>query len=280
MYTLLIFFSAMLGAIIGSFLHVVSLRFHTGKSLKGRSYCFSCGTQLRWYELIPLISWIIQGGRCRHCHARIPFDVFFAELLSTLLFAIISARSFIFSHRIVFSMDYLIATLYLFIITSLFLIIFFYDIRHKIIPNELNLILAGITFIGIFFFQFVDGVYTFVGFHIPSIIHLSAGVFIPLPFVLIWYFSKGRLMGLGDPKLMVSIGFLLGMRYGWSSVFLAFWIGTLWLLFAFMRKAIKERLSNLSRDAILREEIPFAPYLIVATLFTVLTSLSFLPIIY
>ncbi len=276
-YTLLLF-SAILGAIIGSFLHVVSLRFHTGKSLGGRSHCLSCGARLRWYELIPLVSWIIQRGRCRHCNAKIPFDVFFAELFSALLFAVIFARSFISSHKILLSGDYLFATLYLFVVVSIFLIILFYDVRHKIIPDEFNVVLAILTFVGMFFFRFVDGVFTFVGFHIPSLSHILAGILIPLPFALIWYFSKGKLIGLGDPKLMVSLGFLLGVRYGWSAIFLAFWIGTFTSFILIGYGVIKKHLSHFSKDAILKREVPFAPYLIIATIITVASAVSIFPL--
>jgi len=55
--------SGILGMLVGSFLNVVALRFNTGKSLGGRSGCFSCGNQLSWKELIPVFSWILQRGR-------------------------------------------------------------------------------------------------------------------------------------------------------------------------------------------------------------------------
>ncbi len=224
-YTLFAVYSALFGAIMGSFLHVVSLRFHTGKSLRGRSHCLSCGTQLRWYELIPLVSWIIQKGRCRHCGAKIPLDVFIAELLSSLLFLSIALRSYFAAGETDLSLSYVLSTLYLFLVSSLFLIVFFYDARHKIIPDEFSVALAVLTLVGAFFFGFEGRIYTFLGFHIPHTLDLLAGILIPLPFALIWLLSRGILMGLGDPKLMVSIGFLLGLRRGWSAVFLAFWLG-------------------------------------------------------
>ena len=65
----------MYGLLLGSFLNVVSLRFNTGKSLNGRSMCFSCAKTLQWFELIPVVSWLIQKGRCRGCSSRISFEL-------------------------------------------------------------------------------------------------------------------------------------------------------------------------------------------------------------
>src|SRR5687767_1490780 len=91
MYFLLFLF----GSIIGSFLNVVSLRFKEGqflfarKVIGGRSHCPHCGTMLRPHELIPIISFLIQRGRCRTCHAPISFQYPFVELVSGLLAVIV-----------------------------------------------------------------------------------------------------------------------------------------------------------------------------------------------
>src|ERR1700752_70221 len=74
------------GTIIGSFLNVVALRYNTGFSLGGRSRCFSCGKTLYWYKLIPLFSFLIQGGRCRKCHSQISIQYPLVEALTGLVF--------------------------------------------------------------------------------------------------------------------------------------------------------------------------------------------------
>ncbi|MFA6602049.1 MAG: prepilin peptidase, partial [Candidatus Paceibacterota bacterium] len=77
------------GTIIGSFLNVVALRFNTGATLGGRSKCMSCGHQLTWKELIPVLSFLWQGGLCRNCRSRISRQYVLVELSTGLLFALI-----------------------------------------------------------------------------------------------------------------------------------------------------------------------------------------------
>ena len=149
----------LLGFIFGSFLNVVSLRFNTGKSLQGRSMCFSCAKTLSWYELIPVVSWLSQRGRCRGCSSRISFELLASELLTGLFFGLIAARGF-FTNNFIIDNAYVISTAYLLIITALFVVILFYDMRHKIIPDEFSLFFGILTFIGMFFFAFNNEIFT------------------------------------------------------------------------------------------------------------------------
>ncbi|NDE68410.1 prepilin peptidase, partial [bacterium] len=71
---LIIFFTFVFGTIIGSFLNVVSLRYNTGMGVNGRSRCFSCGKTLRWMELVPILSFVWQMGKCRKCETRISWQ--------------------------------------------------------------------------------------------------------------------------------------------------------------------------------------------------------------
>ncbi len=266
--------TTILGFIFGSFLNVVSLRFNTGKSINGRSMCFSCAKTLSWYELIPVLSWIIQGGRCRSCSSRIPFELLASELITGLFFGLIAARGF-FSNFFILDNSYIMSTAYLLIIASLFIVILFYDLRHKIIPDELSLTFGIIGFLGMFFFAFDGQLYTFVGTHIPSLWYILAGIIVPLPFVLIWVFSKGRLIGLGDPKLMVGMGFLLGLARGFTAVFVAFWIGALFAFALYIINVIfKKRLVLSGKKSIMETEIPFAPFLILGTILTLVFGIN------
>ncbi len=83
------------GLAIGSFLNVVALRYDGERSLfdagpvSGRSYCPHCGRTLRWFELVPLVSFIMQGAKCRRCHAPISFQYPLVELISGLVFVFV-----------------------------------------------------------------------------------------------------------------------------------------------------------------------------------------------
>lgn len=84
MIAILAIFVALLGAALGSFAGVVASR-GLGDSLGGRSQCDSCGRTLRWYELIPLLSYPALGGRCRTCHSRVGVGVYAWEVGGALL---------------------------------------------------------------------------------------------------------------------------------------------------------------------------------------------------
>ncbi|MCA9362246.1 prepilin peptidase, partial [Candidatus Kaiserbacteria bacterium] len=119
------------GVIIGSFLNVYIYRFHTGKSLAGHSHCLSCGTPLRWFELFPILSYMILRGRCRTCGCRIPSRYFLVELATGVLFAL----------TLTLTLD-LAAILLWWFIFSVLVVILVYDLYHYIIPDRLVIVLT------------------------------------------------------------------------------------------------------------------------------------------
>jgi leader peptidase (prepilin peptidase)/N-methyltransferase len=133
-----------------------------------------------------------------------------------------------------------------------------YDIRHKIIPDTLSLILGILAFIGLFFFQ----AYQFSP-HLPSILEFLSGPLIALPFFLFWLVSSGKWMGLGDAKLIIGLGWLLGLSSALSGIVLAFWVGAV----------VGLALVIFSRKHGMKSELPFAPYLVLGTLLAFLLEL-------
>jgi leader peptidase (prepilin peptidase) / N-methyltransferase len=244
---ILIFF--ILGLIIGSFLNVIIFRLNTGKSFGGRSGCMSCMNKLTWYELIPVLSYIGLGGRCRNCKTKISLQYPLVEFATGLIFAalFLKFQNVFFLNIPVFSFTYL----YYAFAFSLLVVITAYDLRHKIIPDTLVFILGILAFGGLFLFTNFN-----FSTHWPSLLEFSSGLLIAAPFALLWLVSGGRWMGLGDAKLALSLGWLLGFYRAFSGVVVAFWIGAVvGILLVIFSKKYK-----------MKSEIPFAPYLVLGAI--------------
>lgn len=246
-----LFFFA-LGAIVGSFLNVVALRLNTGKSIVySRSACFNCGKQLRWFELIPVFSFVLQKGRCRNCKSSLSSQYIVVEIITGLVFAAIanmySNVAGVGGLAIAFN-PY--QTLFYFVIFSLLIVITIYDLRHMIIPDALS---YSFSILALGKLVLDQGT---VLFHMPGLLSLLAGPILALPFAFIWLVSRGKWMGLGDAKLSLGIGWLLGLSGGFSSVIYAFWIGAVVsIIMIGLNKNTRHHLS-------LKSEVPFAPFLI------------------
>lgn len=258
-----------LGLIIGSFLNVVILRYNTQKTFGGRSACMSCQSTLCWYDLIPLASFFILGGRCRNCKTKISLQYPVVELVTGTIFAglFLKFQDIFYFSAAEFSVVYAYYTA----MFSLLLVIAVYDLKHKIIPDKLSLMFGICTFIGLFLFTNNDFFSDFtIGFypHVPSIFEFLSGLVISVPFALFWLVSRGAWMGLGDAKLAVGLGFLLGIGKVLSAAVLSFWLGAL----------IGIVLIIFSRKHGMKTEIPFAPFLVLGTLIAFLFEVHIFPL--
>jgi prepilin signal peptidase PulO-like enzyme (type II secretory pathway) len=236
----LIFFF-IFGAIVGSFLNVVSLRLNTGKGIVStRSACFSCAKTLKWYELVPIFSFIALQGKCSKCRSRISIQYILVEIATGLIFALIS-----------YYFPYPPQMFFYFAIFSILIVIFVYDLRHMIIPDVLSYSFAVLAFMKLLYEL------GFNLFSIENIYVLLAGPIVALPFALLWLISNGRWIGFGDAKLALGIGWLLGISLGFTAVIFSFWIGALIsILLILMKNIFKNKLS-------MKSEVPFGPYLII-----------------
>ena len=123
-----ILFVIILGALWGSFANVCIFRLpNEGNVVSGRSFCPKCKQKIVWYDNIPIISYIILKGKCRNCDYRIAFQYFIVEILSLLSFTLI---------YYLFGIS--LTTLFFWILFLSFLIIFFIDLKHYIIPNVIT----------------------------------------------------------------------------------------------------------------------------------------------
>lgn len=246
------FFIFCLGAIVGSFLNVVILRYNTGRHVTGRSGCPHCGRQLRWFELIPLVSFLVQMGKCRACESKISKQYPLVELLTALLFVLTYWS---------FGIENSSTLLFSLVIWSLLVVILVYDMRHKIIPDVFVYSFIALSFIALFIPAHIGE-----SFSTPSLSILFAGPLIALPFALLWFVSGGRWMGLGDAKLALGIGWVLGLTGGLSALFFAFWIGAVvsitLVCIDYVRSAHSRALSGAHGRFTMKSEVPFAPFLI------------------
>jgi leader peptidase (prepilin peptidase)/N-methyltransferase len=195
------------GLVIGSFLNVVILR-RGARTVGGRSGCLSCGAPLRWFDLIPVISWIALRGRCRSCGSRISKQYPLVEASTAILFGLIGGAPNL-------SIPMQIVSL---CIIALLVLITTYDLRHTIIPDSWSYAFAFLAFISSSAFA-IGGGWTGV------IALIIAGPLCALPLFALWLVSRGQWMGLGDAKLALGIGFLLGQGAGLFAVFFAFVVG-------------------------------------------------------
>ena len=206
--------------------------------VKGRSYCPSCNKQIRWFDNIPLLSFIFLKAKCRHCSAQIDLNYFLVELISALNFVLIF-----------YLFGFSLTTILFFILSICFIIIIFIDMKHFIIPNELTFTLMVIGFIKSF--DPYLNQYLFPNY-LDSLI---GGV---IGYSIIWFiiFAYKKLrnkegMGLGDAKLLSAIGFW----FGWISIpFILFFSSFVALIFAVP--------GLLNKSKSMSSQIPFGPYII------------------
>lgn len=232
------------GLIVGSFLNVVILRYGTGKSLNGRSGCFTCGGQLRWWELVPVLSYVLLRGTCARCGAHISWQYPVVEFITGLLFVGVWLME-----------KPVIPTLILFGVVSVCVVLAVYDFKHTILPDEFSYALMGLSVFYAFWHAAVllDLVWAVV-----------AGIVVAAPIFALWALSRGRAMGFGDVKLAVSIGILLGGYLGLSALWYAFVIGAVYGLGLMA-----------CGKANAKSEVAFGPFLIAGTLLVLFTEVGF-----
>ena len=181
-----------LGLCIGSFINVVIYRLPRGESIvTGRSHCTFCRNMIAWYDLFPLVSYLLLGGRCRNCRAPISQRYPLVECLTAGLFLALYLH---------FGLTAALLK-YLFL-TALMVAVSFIDMEYFIIPN--SLVLSGVIFgIGIIFFVHDISLWS----------ALLGAISCSGLLLLVSLVSQGG-MGLGDVKLSLVTGLFLGWPLG------------------------------------------------------------------
>lgn len=260
------------GLFIGSFLNVVSDRTISEKSAtKGRSECESCGKNLGPLELIPVISFLLQRGKCTSCKSTLSWYYPLSEILTGMLFLLVVQHLEPFSRSAPAYIWVVLA--YLLVVTCFFIILLLTDLKYYLLPNKIvfpaiYFVLAFLTFnlvfsIGYSYYQMsIDplGKYLLeVGFwelqswrSFDAYLYtlLSSGVI----YIFFWLLTKiknGQAMGGGDVKLAFLIGLVVGFPNNILAIFLGFFTGALVSLglIIFKLKSVKDI-------------VPFGPFLI------------------
>ena len=220
------------GIIMGSFYNVLATRLPQNRSIiRPGSHCDFCKEQLKWYENIPLLSYILQGGKCRHCKKVIPFNIFTSELATGVLY--------LFSY-LYFDISY--EFFIMIILSSLAVIIFISDFKFMIILDSPLVISAILIFI-------LKWIYFGINDALLSIVSglLVFGVMLLVGFIGKKIYKREALGG-GDIKLSFVIGMTLGIQLSMVSLIFSTFLALPYALATIVLK----------KDS----EVPFGPFIV------------------
>lgn len=198
-----------LGAVIGSFLNVCIYRIPAGQSVVSPpSSCPNCDAGIRWFQNIPILSWLILRGRCAQCKIRISTRYPLIELLNGVLFVFVVAA---------FGLSWPTVIYWLFV--SVLVVITFIDLDHQLIPDVISLPGIFVGFICSFFIPWIGWLDSLFGI-------LLGGGLLMLIALAYEYLAKREGMGGGDIKLLAMLGAFLGWKAIFPVVFIASLVGT------------------------------------------------------
>lgn len=224
----------LLGLAIGSFANVLIDRLPRGESvLLGRSKCDHCRKTLSWFELVPVVSFLVQGGTCRHCKKPITLRYPLVELVS----GIGLVYAFELSHQ----------SLGLFLSSSLLffscLVIIVTDLHYQIIPDSMVVLVLASAILRSLAVGGTESLF--------SLGSLMSSFFISAFFFSLWFVTRGHGMGLGDAKLAFVLSLFLGFPSNLIMVYGAFLTG-----------GITGVILLLGGKKTLKSRIPFGPFLV------------------
>lgn len=256
-----LFFIFFLGLAIGSFINALIYRLQKKEPIVWqRSHCPDCDVSLRWFDLVPLVSFFWLRGICRYCSKKISWQYPIVELATALLFVLVfwwqypqwQTLSLSLLAPDLLSLEFLRFVYYL-VIVSFLIVIFVYDLKTYLILDKViapAVILSSLALI-----------WRSINYQSISLLWLAlAAAFLGSGFfLLLVLISKGRWMGVGDIKL----AFFMGLVLGWPNIIFA-------LFLAFMSGAIVGLFLIFLKKKGLKSEIPFGPFLAGATVIVLL----------
>ncbi|GBG54883.1 type 4 prepilin-like proteins leader peptide-processing enzyme [Sporomusaceae bacterium FL31] len=252
---------SLLGFCIGSFLNVCIYRLPHGQSInQPRSHCMNCNTMLKTLDLIPILSWLILGGRCRNCGTPITFRYPAVELLTGILF-IFCFNEFHLGPELFKAL----------ILTSFLIVITYIDYDHQLILDKVVIWLAGTGVVINLFTNYINvlanyaGITTFFYVEYTSMVDMLLGALIGGGLLLIIAMASRGGMGGGDIKFAAALGLWLGWQYTLMTLLLAFILGG---VFGVIILALKIR----GR----KDVIPFGPFIAIGAWISLLYGVDLL----
>ena len=225
----------MLGLCIGSFLNVVIYRLPLNMSLsKPASHCTSCGYTLRWFDNVPVLSWLFLGGKCRKCKEKISPRYILVELFTGIVYL---------SCALLFAKDNIVYAVISALSISVLICVFFIDLKHLIIFDRFHLIILALGIVAIFFDDFTAWYDHLIG------MAAGGGIFL-LVYYLALFILKKEGLGFGDVKL----AFVVGLFLGWQKFILAMLIASVTACLVLIPHRY---LKNQAKD----REYPFGPFI-------------------
>ncbi len=199
-----------IGLILGSFLNVVIYRLPRGLSIvKPGSYCTSCNSPIKWFDNIPVISFVILGGKCRNCKKPISLRYPSVEIITAITLLLVYKKfyfSFQFFGSLIFSLS-LIA-------------LAFIDLEHKILPDKITI--SGFVF---FLFYSLSNPSKKIWDSLGGAL-IGAGSLL-LIYLLYYLIRKEEGLGLGDVKMMLMVGVFLGVGRTFLTLIIASFLGSI-----------------------------------------------------
>lgn len=235
-------FTFIFGAMIGSFLNVLIYRLPLSLNwVNKRSFCPKCKVKIPFYQNIPIVSYAIQLGRCRACSEKISPQYLFIELLTAVVAVFFLPPKYTNSS--------LFEYFFFFSIFCVFLVHFLIDLKHQILPDELNIYLALL--------------FLFYGFFKLPLLHvIIGGAFgFGFPYLVAYVFYKWKGiegLGGGDIKLFGALGLYLGPMGIMQNIFLSCLVGSIVGVLLIGLKVIDRT-----------KPIPFGPFIIIAASFQI-----------
>ena len=238
------------GFSVGSFLNVVIRRGIRGESLLGRSHCESCGRVLTARELVPILSFFIQRGKCLGCGGKFSIEHPLVEFATALLFAA-SAILFLPADLAEFTLRGAVVFILILVGISAAIVVFVVDLKEKIIPDSAFFVLFLLGISALFLRRFPDEFFVGDLRESAAFIDVFSAILFSSFFACLWFFSRGTWMGFGDAKLVLAVSLILGWSASLAAFLFSFWIGGAagGVLLAFRRSTMKST-------------IPFGPFIL------------------